>query len=87
MPIKKREPFEFEFTYAGEIYYFATYMIYKDGDYICRCDLTATEYYGNELVTLICCKVALEAYYQGKKAGKEEYKQEAGATLKGLLGL
>lgn len=87
MPVKKREPFAFEFTYRGEIYYFDSYMIYKDGDYICRCDLTATEYYGNELVTLICCKVALEAYYQGKSVGKDEHTQQVGEMLRDLLGL
>lgn len=73
MLIKKREPFEFEFTYESKLYYFDTYVIYKDGKYVCRCDLTATEYYGNKLVTLLCCKVALEAYYKGKEVGENNW--------------
>jgi hypothetical protein len=87
MPVKKREPFMFNFKHNGEEYFFNTYKIFKKSRYICDCDLTATDYYGNELVTLICCKAALEAYYTGKVVGKDEYKQEVSETLKGLLGL
>ena len=87
MPIKKREPFTFVFQYKGEKYYFNSFTILKDGEYICHCDLTATEYYGNEQITLLCCRVALDAYYAGKADGKIEHKQEVSVTLKDLLGL
>lgn len=87
MPIKEREPFTLHIIYNGEIYFFNTYRIFKKCKHICNCDLTATDYYGNELVTRLCCQVALDAYYAGKQDGKEEYKKEAGATLKDLLGL
>ena len=87
MPVKEREPFEFSFQHNGQNYHFQDYYITQNGFRICYCDLTATEYHGNKLVTLLCCKVALDAYYAGIEDGKAEHKQEVSATLKDLLGL
>ena len=87
MPVKKREPFEFEFQHCGEDYYFKDFYILKDGIVLCYCDLTGTEYHGNQPVTLLCCKVAINAYYSGRQVGKEEHQQEVAETFKNMLGL
>ena len=76
MPVKKREPFAFRFKYKGEEYYFATSVLYKGDEYICDVDLTATEYYGNKTITLICCQIAIEAHHSGVQNGEEEFKQK-----------
>lgn len=87
MPPIALKPFAFTFQYDGETYYFETFKIFKNGKYICHCDLTATKYYGDELVTLICCKIALKAYYYGVLNGKHQHMQEVSETFKNLLGL
>jgi len=76
MPPKERERLEFEFTHNGRIYYFDNYYITEDGKYVCRCDLTATNYYGNKEVMLICCKIALDAYLESKEQAERDVKQE-----------
>lgn len=87
MPVKKGEPYTLNFAYKGKIYHLDTFRIFKKGKYICNCDLTATDYYGNELVTRLCCQVALDAYYAGKVDGKAEHKQEVGSVIKDLFAL
>ena len=87
MPVKEIKQFRFTFQYKGETYQFWDYYITKNGEHICYCDLTSTEYHGNEAITLLCCKIAIDAYHAGKTDGKLEHKKEIGCTLKDLLGL
>ena len=76
MPVKKREPFAFNFEYKGKTYRFATYVLYREDEYICDVDLTATEYYGNKEITLMCCKIAIEAYESGVQDGVAEFRRQ-----------
>ena len=83
MPPKELKPCKFEFTHNGKRYRFDNFCIY---DYytdvcVCYCDLTATNYYGNEEVMLICCKIALDAYDEGYVEGKCDAKREIRKTL------
>lgn len=76
MPVKKRESFAFNFEYKGKYYRFATYVLYREDEYICNVDLTATEYYGNKEITLMCCKIAIEAYESGVQDGAAEFRRQ-----------
>ena len=83
MPPKELKPCKFEFTHNGKHYVFDTYHIYDyyTDDCVCSCDLTATNYYGNEEVMLICCKIALDAYVEGYAEGKCDAKREIRKAL------
>lgn len=84
MPPKELKPCKFEFTHNQKRYTFDTYRIYdSNDDYVCLCDLTATNYYGNEEVMLICCKIALDAYFEGQEDGNIDAKTE----IRKMLGL
>lgn len=82
MPLKKLEPCIFEFTHNQKHYVFDTYRIYdSDDNFVCLCDLTATNYYNNEEVMLICCKIALDAYFNGHDEGQIYAKTEMRKSL------
>ena len=88
MPPKEYEPYVFTFTYEQETYLLNSFRIYDSNNkYICDCDLSVTKYYGNQEITLLCCRIALDAYYAGKADGKTEHKKEVGSVIKDLLGL
>lgn len=87
MPPKRLAQFRFTFQYKGETYQFWDYYITNNGKHICYCDLTGTEYYGNESLALLCCKIAIDAYNAGKTDGKLEHRKEIAGTFKNLLGL
>jgi hypothetical protein len=87
MPIKKLAQFRFTFQHKGETYQFWDYYITNKGKHICYCDLTATKYYGDESIALLCCKIAIDAYNAGKTDGKLEHRKEIAGTFKNLLGL
>lgn len=77
MPSKELKACAFKFMHNQKIYYFDNYYICdSNGDFVCRCDLTATNYYGNEEVMIICCKIALNAYFEGHADGKIDGKRE-----------
>ena len=84
MPPKELEPCKFEFTHKGKHYVFDNYYICdSDNHYVCTCDLTATNYYGNEEVMLICCKNVLDAYFEGITEGQRQNRQ----AIRKALGL
>ena len=78
MPPKELKPCTFIFSHNQKRYLFRSSCIYDayTDDYVCLCDLTATNYYGNEEVMLICCKIALDAYFEGQADGKIDAKRE-----------
>jgi hypothetical protein len=82
MPPKELKACAFKFMHNQKIYYCDTYRIYdSNGDYVCICDLTATNYYGDEEVMLICCKIALNAYFEGHAEGCIDAKAEMRRAL------
>ena len=87
MPVKEIEKIVIKFTFDGEEYELHKYLIYKGDMLVCAADLTGTEYYGDKDIMLLCCKVALKAYYNGIKSGIKEHKLHVSKTLKSLIGL
>ena len=82
MPTKELKPCKFEFTHKQKRYVFDAYYICdSENCYVCTCDLTATNYYGNEEIMLICCKMALDAYFEGIEEGKRENRREIRTAL------
>ena len=82
MPPKELKACMFKFTHNKKTYFFNTYRIYDSNDnYVCRCDLTATNYYGNEEVMRICCEIALDAYFEGHDEGEIYAKTEIRKSL------
>lgn len=83
MPPKELKPCTLIFSHNQKRYRFdgsCIYDYYTD-DYVCRCDLTATNYYGNEEVMLICCKNGLDTYFQGYADGKIDAKRKIREAL------
>ena len=88
MPPKELKLCNFKFTHNKKRYMFDIDRIYdSDNRYVCRCDLTATNYYGNEEIMLICCKIALDAYLEGQKYGKIDGEFDAKRKIREALGL
>ena len=87
MPIKRRKLFAFPFQYEGIDYYYDTCRIFCEGSLVCNCDLTETEYYGDKTITLICCQIALRAYYKGVCNGTAAHKKEIRNAFQALLGI
>ena len=85
MPPKELKPCTFIFSHNQKRYFFRSSCIYdaETDDYICQCDLTVTNYYGNEEVMIICCKIALDAYVEGITEGQRQNRQ----AIREALGL
>lgn len=88
MPTKEIENICIEFEYEGRNFTLDKYKIYDYyGNYLCSCDFTGTNVYGNlelmEFVAKMCIKAYLSGFHDGEDQGREDIQK----SIKRILGL
>ena len=88
MPIKEVENIYIEFKYEDKEFTLDKYRIYDSyGNYICMCDFTGTNYYGNKELMEFSAKMCVKAYLSGFHDGEEFGKEDLQKSFKRILGL
>lgn len=88
MPIKDVENIVIEFKYEDKEFTLDKYRIYDSyGNYICMCDFTGTNYYGNAELMEFAAKMCVKAYLSGFHDGKDFGREDLQKSIKRILGL
>ena len=88
MPTKEIEAITVNFVYNDKIYHLRTTEIYdNNNNYMCKCDLTGTVFYGNYEQMRFIATQCLASYLYGFQYGKDVGIMETQNKLKSILGI